>query len=164
MRKTLIILILVVAVGLLACSSAQSSGELPTPARDSAATLRVAWRTAMAEQSSPTITVVPTARPALALPTPQPNGTGCSIGGRPVSCEVFRDHTINESIDDFTDLDCNAMANIAVLRMEGWALAESMGRVSHKEAQSAGYAISYAVDYLGCGNNRAWQAYLSGSP
>ena len=50
------------------------------------------------------------------------------------------------------------MANIAVLRMEGWALAKSMGRVSHKEAQSAGYATGYAVDYLGCGNSRAWQA------
>ena len=164
MRKTLIILILVVGVGLLACSSAQSSGELPTQTRDLGATIQVAVQTAMAEQSPPTITVVPTARPALARPTPQPNGTGCSIGGRPVSCEVFRDHTINESIDDFTGLDCEAMANIAVLRMEGWALAESMGRVSHKEAQSAGYAISYAVDYLGCGNNRAWQAYLFGSP
>ena len=34
MRKTLIILILVVGVGLLACSSAQSSRELPTPTRD----------------------------------------------------------------------------------------------------------------------------------
>ena len=88
---------------------------------------RSPWQTAVAEQSPPTITVVPTARPALARPTPQPNGTGCSIGGRPVSCEVFRDHTINESIDDFTGLDCEAMANIAVLRMEGWALAESMG-------------------------------------
>ena len=163
MRKTLIILILVVAVGLLACSSAQSSRELPTPTRDWGATIQVAVQTAVAEQSPSTITVVPTARPALARPTPQPNGTGCSIGGRPVSCEVFRDHTINESIDDFTGLDCEAMANIAVLRMEEWALAESMGRVSHKEAQSAGYAISYALDYLGCGNSRAWQAYLSGS-
>ena len=94
MRNTLIILSLVVAVGLLACSSAQSSGELPTPTPDLQATIQVAAQTAVAEQSSPTITVVPTARPALARPTPQPNGTGCSIGGRPVSCEVFRDHMI----------------------------------------------------------------------
>ena len=70
-------------------------------------------------------------------PVPQPNATGCSIGGRPVSCDAFRDHTINESIADFAGLDCDAMANIAVSRFEGWALAESMGRVSYKEAESA---------------------------
>ena len=96
-------------------------------------------------------------------PVPQPNVTGCSIGGRPVSCDAFREHTINESIADFTGLDCDAMANIAVSRMEGWELAESMGRSSHEEVQSAGYATGYAVGYLGCGNSRAWRAYLSRS-
>ena len=96
-------------------------------------------------------------------PVPQPKATGCSIGGRPVSCDVFQDHTIDESIADFTGLDCDAMANIAVSRLEGWALAESMGRVSYEEAESASYAIGYAVGYLGCGDNRAFRAYFSGS-
>jgi hypothetical protein len=54
MRKTLIILTLIAAVGMLACSSTQSSGELPTPTLDLPATIQVAVQTAVAEQSSPT--------------------------------------------------------------------------------------------------------------
>ena len=95
-RKTLIILILVVAVGLLACSSAQSSGELPTPTPDLQASIQVAVQTAVAEQSSPTITVVPTARPALARPTADsrlPKCRGLQVAGEWFSLRTRQKYT-----------------------------------------------------------------------
>ena len=96
MRKTLIILILVVGVGLLACSSAQSSGKLPTWTPDLSATIQVDVQTAVAEQSSPTITVVPTAMPALALPTADsrlPKCRGLQVAGEWFSLRTRQKYT-----------------------------------------------------------------------
>ena len=88
----------------------------------------------------------------------------CSLNGRSVSCKVFQDQITTESIADFTGLDCNTMARFAGLRIEGWALAEATGKVSNDEGYYAGRAISLAVSQLGCGDSKAWQAYLKSLP
>ena len=98
MRKILVILTVVVTVGLLACSSAQSSGELPTPTPNLQATIQVAVQTAVAEQSPPPITVPPTARQALAQPTADPRLRKCR--GLHVAGEWFSLRTRQKYTDE----------------------------------------------------------------
>ncbi len=102
-----------------------------------------------------------------ATPTPparQTSMSDCSLNGRAVSCKVFQDHIMAESVADFTGLDCDDMAKVAGLRIEGWALAEATGKISTNEGYHAGRAISSAVNQLRCGNNSTWQAYLKSLP
>lgn len=100
MRITLIILTSIVAMVMLACSAAQSSGELPTPTPDLAATIQVAVRTAVAEQAAPTDAVEPmaTAAPAINLPTEDPRLPKCR--GLQVAGDWFSHRTRQKYTDE----------------------------------------------------------------
>ena len=100
MRKTLIILTSIVAMGILACSSAQSSDELPTPTPDLPATIRVAVQTAVAEQAAPTNTIAPmaTVAPAVNLPTADPRLPECR--GLQVAGDWFSHRTRQKYTDE----------------------------------------------------------------
>ena len=86
----------------------------------------------------------------------------CSLGGQPVSCEVFKEQILTETVDDLGGLDCDSMVNLAALRIDGWATAEVTGRATYDEARAAGRAVSTAINQLGCGNSQAWRSYLAG--
>lgn len=101
---------------------------------------------------APTSTSAPSVPTAIPHHRTMPTGN-CSLSGRSVSCEVFRDQIMTESIADFSGLDCDVMANIAGFRIEGWAAAEATGKVTKDEGYNAGRAISSAVNQLGCGNS-----------
>ncbi len=100
MSKASIILASLVAMGILACSSAQSSSELPTPTPDLPATIRVAVQTAVAEQAAPTNTMAPmaTAAPAVNLPTEDPRLPKCR--GLQVADDWFSHRTRQKYTDE----------------------------------------------------------------
>ncbi len=103
MREKLIILTLAIVVGmlaLLACSSAQSTSELPTETPDLPATIQVAVQTAVAEQTAPTNTMAPapTGVPAVALPTADSRLPKCR--GLQVAGEWFSHRTRQKYTDE----------------------------------------------------------------